>query len=75
MSQWVIGDIAVLSSSAIERGWLWKHESGTYVKLTQTEADLFHLAAVKVAPGISLGLSAPGLVRRHLVRTAVKGPI
>ena len=20
---------------AIERGWLWKHESGTYVKLTQ----------------------------------------
>ena len=26
---------------AIERGWLWKHESGTYVKLTQTGADLF----------------------------------
>ena len=20
---------------AIERGWLWKHESGTYVKLTR----------------------------------------
>jgi hypothetical protein len=20
---------------AIDRGWLWKHESGTYVKLTQ----------------------------------------
>jgi hypothetical protein len=26
---------------AIDRGWLWKHESGTYVKLTQTGADLF----------------------------------
>jgi hypothetical protein len=26
---------------AIARGWLWKHESGTYVKLTQSGADLF----------------------------------
>jgi hypothetical protein len=26
---------------AIERSWLWKHESGTYVKLTQAGADLF----------------------------------
>jgi hypothetical protein len=26
---------------AIDRGWLWKHESGTYVKLTQAGADLF----------------------------------
>ena len=26
---------------AIERGWLWKHESGTYVKFTQTGAELF----------------------------------
>ena len=26
---------------AIERGWLWLHESGTYVKFTQTGADLF----------------------------------
>jgi hypothetical protein len=26
---------------AIERGWLWMHESGTYVKLTQAGADLF----------------------------------
>jgi hypothetical protein len=26
---------------AIERGWLWKHESGTYVKLTQAGTDLF----------------------------------
>ena len=25
----------------IERGWLWKHESGTYVKFTQAGADLF----------------------------------
>jgi hypothetical protein len=26
---------------AIERGWLWKHESGIYVKLTQAGAELF----------------------------------
>jgi hypothetical protein len=26
---------------AIERGWLWKHESGTYVKFTAAGADLF----------------------------------
>jgi hypothetical protein len=26
---------------AIERGWLWLHESGTYVKTTQAGADLF----------------------------------
>jgi hypothetical protein len=26
---------------AIERGWLWMHESGTYVKITPTGADLF----------------------------------
>jgi hypothetical protein len=26
---------------AIERGWLWKHESGTYVKFTPTGAELF----------------------------------
>ena len=28
---------------AIARGWLSKHESGTYVKLTQAGADLFAL--------------------------------
>jgi hypothetical protein len=26
---------------AIEKNWLWKHESGTYVKFTQAGADLF----------------------------------
>ena len=26
---------------AIESGWLWKHESGTYVKFTPAGADLF----------------------------------
>ena len=26
---------------AIERGWLVMHESGTYVKFTQSGADLF----------------------------------
>jgi hypothetical protein len=26
---------------ATERGWLWLHESGTYVKFTQAGAELF----------------------------------
>jgi hypothetical protein len=26
---------------AVERGWLWLHESGTYVKFTQAGAELF----------------------------------
>ena len=26
---------------AIDRGWLWKHESGTHVKFTPAGADLF----------------------------------
>jgi hypothetical protein len=26
---------------AIERGWLWMHESGTYVKLTPADAELW----------------------------------
>jgi hypothetical protein len=26
---------------AMERGWLWLHESSAYVKLTQSGADLF----------------------------------
>lgn len=26
---------------AIGRGWLWKHESGTYMKFTQAGAELF----------------------------------
>jgi hypothetical protein len=26
---------------AMERGWLWMHESGTYVKLTPAGAELF----------------------------------
>ena len=33
--------ITPASSFAIDRGWLWVHESGTYVKLTQAGADLF----------------------------------
>jgi hypothetical protein len=27
---------------AIGRGWLWQHESGTYVKSTPAGADLHH---------------------------------
>ena len=26
---------------AIAKGWLWKHQSGAYVKFTQAGADLF----------------------------------
>jgi hypothetical protein len=26
---------------AIAKGWLWKHESGAYVKFTQAGAELF----------------------------------
>ena len=26
---------------AIAKGWLWQHESGTYVKFTQAGAELF----------------------------------
>jgi hypothetical protein len=26
---------------AIAKGWLWRHESGTYVKFTQAGAELF----------------------------------
>ena len=26
---------------AIAKGWLWKHEAGTYVKFTQAGAELF----------------------------------
>jgi hypothetical protein len=26
---------------AIEHGWLWLHESGTYVKFTQAGSELF----------------------------------
>ena len=26
---------------AVERGWLWMHESGTYVKVTHTGAEPF----------------------------------
>jgi hypothetical protein len=26
---------------AIAQGWLWRHESGTYVKFTSTGAELF----------------------------------
>jgi hypothetical protein len=29
------------STWRIERGWLWMHESRTYVKFTQAGADLF----------------------------------
>jgi hypothetical protein len=28
-------------ATAIARGWLWKHESGTYVKFTPAGAEMF----------------------------------
>jgi hypothetical protein len=27
--------------TAVAKGWLWKHESGVYVKFTEAGADLF----------------------------------
>jgi hypothetical protein len=38
------GSVAECSAGlklAIERGWLWMHESGTYVKLTESGAAMF----------------------------------
>ena len=38
------GSVAEYSAGlrlAIERGWLWMHESGTYVKLTEAGAAMF----------------------------------
>jgi hypothetical protein len=35
------GEYETVSSLTIDRSWLWKHESGTYVKLTQAGAYLF----------------------------------
>jgi hypothetical protein len=36
------------SKLAIDRGWLWKHESGTYVKLTQAGADHCNCAGCQI---------------------------
>jgi hypothetical protein len=30
-----------LSTGQFAKGWLWRHESGTYVKFTQTGAEMF----------------------------------
>jgi hypothetical protein len=38
-AQWLYGLCRALL--AIERGWLWMHESRTYVKFTQAGAELF----------------------------------
>jgi hypothetical protein len=38
-AQWLCGLCRALL--AIERGWLWMHESRTYVKFTQAGAELF----------------------------------
>jgi hypothetical protein len=35
------GRIGAGMRRAIERGWLWMHESGTYVKFTPAGAELF----------------------------------
>jgi hypothetical protein len=42
---------------AIALGWLWRHESGTYVRFTQAGADLF--AQMKPSTEAALVLSAP----------------
>ena len=38
-AQWLYGLCRALL--AIERGWLWMHESRTYAKFTQAGAELF----------------------------------
>jgi hypothetical protein len=35
------GEYGAALDYAIAQGWLWKHESGTYVKFTPAGADLF----------------------------------
>jgi hypothetical protein len=35
------GQFRAALARAIELGWLWRHESGTYVKFTPADADLF----------------------------------
>jgi len=35
------GEYGAALDYAIAKGWLWKHESGTYVKFTPAGADLF----------------------------------
>jgi hypothetical protein len=35
------GQFRAALARAVELGWLWRHESGTYVKFTQAGADLF----------------------------------
>jgi hypothetical protein len=34
-------DVAARKLVEIANGWLWRHESGLYVKFTATGADLF----------------------------------
>ena len=35
------GEYSAALAYAVAKGWLWKHESGTYVKFTQAGAELF----------------------------------
>ena len=35
------GQFRAALARAIELGWLWRHDSGTYLKFTQADADLF----------------------------------
>jgi hypothetical protein len=35
------GQFRAALARAVELGWLWRHESGTYVKFTEAGADLF----------------------------------
>jgi hypothetical protein len=35
------GQFRAALARAVELGWLWRHESGTYVKFTSAGAELF----------------------------------
>ena len=35
------GQFCATLARAVELGWLWRHESGTYVKFTPAGAELF----------------------------------
>jgi hypothetical protein len=35
------GQFRAALARSIELGWLWRHDSGTYLKFTQAGADLF----------------------------------
>jgi hypothetical protein len=46
------GQYRAALARAIELGWLWRHESGTYVKFTPAGAELFAYGEEGMGPAI-----------------------